>query len=187
MNLDSERQAFESAWDKRQRADWARGGRDPDQYPIGWGLAFKLTGWEMWQARAALSQQEPIAWVRMLDGEIDWGEDCLYSAKSDHSDDYSEDPSCSVVPLFAAPPAPLAPVELTFVEWSNSRKLSDASFQVAFDAWNAAMKSHIAPTKIANLEDDEIMEVARKVYGTKATFQEIDFARYIIAQSRGQS
>jgi hypothetical protein len=58
------------------------------------------------EMRAAPVQpaSEPVLWVRMLNGEVDWSEDCV-GPDSDVADNYEE--SYEAVPLYAAaPPQP---------------------------------------------------------------------------------
>jgi len=51
---------------------------------------------------ARQAEQEPVAWVRMKDGKIDWAEDCLYASNKEADfDQYEGGYTC--VPLFTSP------------------------------------------------------------------------------------
>lgn len=76
--------------------------------------------------RAALNapQQEPVAWVRLRDGTIDWAVDCLYPHPSGH-DGYEGEDGVVCVPVFIGAPPPAAPVlsedeHALFVEWTKT-------------------------------------------------------------------
>jgi hypothetical protein len=50
---------------------------------------------------AETGQGEPVAWIRTLDGEIDWAEDCLVSTKPDSD---APEQGYGWLPLYAALP-----------------------------------------------------------------------------------
>lgn len=52
---------------------------------------------------AQLQNAEPVAWIRMRDGEIDWGEDCLYSSEQDFYDFPQDIEGLTCKPLYLHP------------------------------------------------------------------------------------
>lgn len=104
-------------------------------------------------ALTALREQgEPVAWVRMRNGEIDWSEDCLYPTKEDDAD-YEGEEGYTVVPLYAAPPqgewvsVPREPTEAMWdAAWKSiglpyRAKLSIHEIKTLFDKFHSAMLS----------------------------------------------
>jgi hypothetical protein len=77
-----------------------------DDYKRGYELGLQQAN-DAWKARATNAVQpasEPVLWVRMLNGEVDWSEDCV-GPDSDVADNYEE--SYEAGPLdAAAPPQP---------------------------------------------------------------------------------
>jgi len=54
-------------------------------------------------AITSMQTEQPVAWVRMRDGNIDWAEDCLFADEHEFDDGDFEDDGLTCVPLYTHP------------------------------------------------------------------------------------